>query len=236
MGSPAGFTGAGTATYPNGDTYTGDFKDGKKSGQGVYTSAGSGDKYTGGYLADVRSGVGKLDVNTTVTPEEGAEPVEGPPCFYHGEWSNGKRHGEGTFVYANGDVYCGGWSQGRKSGFGEYTFAESKYSFRGEWVEGQIITGEWVLSEKMIYNGPFKRQKPCGLNGKWIVKTGNYTIYGKGKTDTQKKLANPGYEVRGCYTQEVVPVDDGPAGSSAVKLAWQTFGVVKAKPNAAVGA
>jgi hypothetical protein len=40
------YTGKGVATYPNGDTYEGDYVDGRRTGKGRYTFA-NGDKYDG---------------------------------------------------------------------------------------------------------------------------------------------------------------------------------------------
>jgi hypothetical protein len=33
---------------------------------------------------------------------------------YKGYWENDRRHGEGVFVYKNGDVYSGWWRFGEK--------------------------------------------------------------------------------------------------------------------------
>ena len=42
--SSLNFTGRGTANYPNGDIYEGEFVDGVREGQGIYTYANQ-DKY-----------------------------------------------------------------------------------------------------------------------------------------------------------------------------------------------
>ena len=43
-----------------------------------------------------------------------------------------ERHGNGTYIYANGDKYVGEWKNGKKDGQGTYTF-----------VDGRIISGEF---------------------------------------------------------------------------------------------
>ena len=35
-----------------------------------------------------------------------------------GSFSNGKRHGQGVYLYPNGDIYQGEWIEDLKSGFG----------------------------------------------------------------------------------------------------------------------
>lgn len=47
-----------TATYTNKDTYSGDFKNLKKNGKGVYSFNNSGAKYTGDFVDDKKQGSG----------------------------------------------------------------------------------------------------------------------------------------------------------------------------------
>jgi len=42
-----------------------------------------------------------------------------------GFYENGRRHGEGTFTYPNGDTYSGWWKYGAKYGKGTYNYAKS---------------------------------------------------------------------------------------------------------------
>eukprot|EP00397_Hematodinium_sp_SG-2012_P062298 GEMP01083916.1.p1 GENE.GEMP01083916.1~~GEMP01083916.1.p1 ORF type:complete len:143 (+),score=25.62 GEMP01083916.1:40-429(+) len=73
---------AGRSSYTNGDTYTGDFKDGKKHGQGVYVYRND-DEYSGTYVENERHGVGLF------TYAAGGK--------YHGNFSNGT-HGNTTEI------------------------------------------------------------------------------------------------------------------------------------------
>ena len=56
------YSGSGSATYPNGEIYEGNFKDGKKEGSGTYTYA-NGDKYVGQFQNDLKHGIGRLTYN-----------------------------------------------------------------------------------------------------------------------------------------------------------------------------
>ena len=42
---------------------------------------------------------------------------------YEGAFAADKRHGLGTYTYANGDTYSGAWCSGAKHGKGLYYFA-----------------------------------------------------------------------------------------------------------------
>lgn len=87
--------GEGKATYPNGDTYTGEYVGGKREGQGTYVYAEKGWRYTGGFRAGLRHGLGEMQYGKGVR--------------YHGHWAGGKRSGQGTMYYANKDIYTGEW-------------------------------------------------------------------------------------------------------------------------------
>jgi len=55
---------------------------------------------------------------------------------YVGEWKDGKRHGQGTFTFADGEVYEGEWKDGKRTGQGTYTF-----------TDGTTQTGIWEDNE-----------------------------------------------------------------------------------------
>ena len=94
---------------------------------------------------------------------------------YEGEILNGKRHGHGTYTWADGDTYEGDWKDGKRCGrgkliqYGKSPTGETymKYSYDGEWldskehghgicVEGdfgwekmdKVFEGEWVNGKR----------------------------------------------------------------------------------------
>ena len=88
-----GYTGQGTYTYPSGDKYVGEWKDGKSHGQGTYTfgkGEWEGNKYVGEWMNGMNHGQG------TYTWADGRK--------YVGEWTNDKMHGQGTFTSADGST------------------------------------------------------------------------------------------------------------------------------------
>ena len=84
----------GPARFANGDKYVGEWKDGKKNGQGTYIHP-VGDKYVGTFKYDKKNGQG------TYTFANGDK--------YVGGWKDDKRNGQGTFTFAHGEKHEGGW-------------------------------------------------------------------------------------------------------------------------------
>ncbi len=88
---------------------------------------------------------------------------------YEGNWSKDKRHGFGSYTYANGDVYTGEWAFGSKAGKGKYTGASE---LAGSWKDGKLSTGEWIFPDGSCYKGEFKAGTPTGF-GKFVLASGN---------------------------------------------------------------
>jgi hypothetical protein len=89
--------GYGTYAYSGeweGDKYLGEWKDGKRHGQGTYTYA-SGDKYAGEFKDGMMHGQG--------TYTYGLGEWEGDK--YVGEFKDDMMHGQGTYTEANGTVH-----------------------------------------------------------------------------------------------------------------------------------
>lgn len=56
---------------------------------------------------------------------------------YNGEHSDdGRRHGEGTFIWKNGDSYQGFFRQNNIDGYGTFT-----------WSDGRVYKGEWKANK-----------------------------------------------------------------------------------------
>ena len=78
----------GTVTWPDGEKYVGEFKDGKENAQGTYTWP-DGKKFVGEYKDGKRNGQG------TFTWPDGDKFV--------GEYKDGKENGQGTYTWPDGD-------------------------------------------------------------------------------------------------------------------------------------
>ena len=93
-------------TFASGAKYVGDWKDNKRTGQGVYTSA-SGSIYEGAYKDNKWSGQGTL----TYGPKS-----KWAGDKYVGGWKNDKRNGKGKYTYADGTIKEGIWEDGKLQG------------------------------------------------------------------------------------------------------------------------
>jgi hypothetical protein len=95
----------GTYTWPNGDKYVGEYRDGDLNGQGTFTTP-TGAKYVGEFKDGKRNGQG------TGTWPSGEK--------YVGEFRDNKYNGQGTLTLPNGAKYVGEFKDGKFSGQGTY--------------------------------------------------------------------------------------------------------------------
>lgn len=155
--------GEGTAKFINGDSYIGQYLNGKRHGTGTYKHANNC-QYTGQWDNGLKHGQGTLTY-----PDKGQ---------YTGDWVAGKRDGYGVYSYKGGDVYSGGWKGGVKSGKGCYKFGVGGEEVRGEWSNGVLVDGSWEQNGSR-YIGRFKSQQPHGhavvVNGRGHTAAGNYS-------------------------------------------------------------
>jgi hypothetical protein len=121
--------GKGTKVYPDDSKYIGEFKNGRRGGQGEWSD-------------NLRHGKG------TDTFSNGV--------IYEGEWAFDKRHGQGTLTMPDLGTYVGEWNEGKKNGKGTFTFTEGG-KYEGEWVDGMCNgKGTRTFSNGNKYVGEWK--------------------------------------------------------------------------------
>ena len=115
--------GQGTFTSADGNKYVGEFKDDKANGQGTFSWI-NGNKFVGEFKDDKRNGQG------TFTSADGNK--------YVGEFKDDKANGQGTFSWINGNKYVGEFKDDKRNGQGTFTYAGgSKYV--GEFKDGKLV-------------------------------------------------------------------------------------------------
>ncbi|CAE8737629.1 unnamed protein product [Polarella glacialis] len=158
-------TGKGVYTFKkHGDTYEGQYEENRKHGFGKMTYrdiAGEEDEEPeenavprgGTFLGQFSAGM------------RGCQSAESPTEAL-------SMASEGTFSYVNGDVYVGQWKEGKKHGNGSYVYAKDGTKLVGEWEGGKIVSGRWIFPNGTFYSGKFRYNKPFG-KGAWVFSNGN---------------------------------------------------------------
>ena len=67
---------------------------------------------------------------------------------YVGEFKDGKRHGQGTVIFADGRKYVGKWKDDKPNGKGILTFTDKK-KYVGEYKNGKF-TGRAICAKRGI--------------------------------------------------------------------------------------
>ena len=110
----------GTALYPGGAKYEGDFKNDIPHGEGTFM-------YSDGSIYYGKFKNGKSDGQGIKTWKDGKE--------YAGSFQNDEPHGKGTFTYSDGSKYVGEFKNGKKDGEGTITYPNGA-TFTGNFLKG----------------------------------------------------------------------------------------------------
>ena len=135
----------GKYRWDNGDIYMGDWKNGKRTGQGTYTTS-EGNRYVGTFKDNKYSGEG------TYTFSNGDK--------YMGEWEDGKRKGQGTYTHKSGNKYIGEYKDDKRHGQGTFIYVNGAKEV-GEW-KNNILDGyaiKYNADGTIFREGIFKDDK-----------------------------------------------------------------------------
>lgn len=143
---PDDFTGRAPFTYGNGDTYEGDWVNGKQHGKGIYTTPNGGRLEADWFNGDALKG--------TFNYANGNR--------YVGEFVNSKRQGKGIFTWKSGEKYDGDWINDRPQGKGIYSYADGR-KYEGDWVNGNFQgRGTYTYANGDKYEGEFFNDRFTG--------------------------------------------------------------------------
>jgi hypothetical protein len=168
----------GEITFEDGRAYSGEWQQGKKSGQGTF-SWPNGMKYIGQFQNNVRWGTGTM----YFSPEES----------YTGEYKNDVREGQGLYTNTNGDndgltSYSGQWVGDEYYGTGTAIFKDGR-KFQGNFIKksgngsifypnGDRYSGQWDQSWRRSGQGKIVYVNGTSYSGEWSgdSKQGNGTF------------------------------------------------------------
>ena len=114
----------GTNMTPTGDTYSGEWRNDKFEGFGVYKYR-NGTKYSGQFSNNRRNGKG------TYTWPDGAT--------YVGEYKDDLRSGKGSFTFPNGVKFVGEYRNDRRNGPGTEYGADGRVRQAGTWENDVLV-------------------------------------------------------------------------------------------------
>ncbi len=185
-------------TYGNGDTYQGDWRDGKPNGFGQYRKA-NGDVYEGQFSQGFMHGRGTYRfrfgdvyrgqmVNGRITGKGTMNYKNGNQ--YEGEWLDGLRNGKGKLVYTSGTSYDGTWIKDQKGGYG-LTIYSNGDRYLGAYIEGRPHGhGIRTLATGDVFRGTFSNGVPHGVGECNYNGDNRVCLYNRGKeVQEAEKLA-----------------------------------------------
>ena len=82
-----------------------------------------------------------------------------PHGQYVGEWKDNKKHGQGTYTWANGRKYVGEWKDNKRHGQGTFTYANGSTAYvgghkNGKWHgQGAYTDHDGRVEEGVWWNG-----------------------------------------------------------------------------------
>ena len=145
----------------SGELYIGEIdRDFQKDGRGLYYYTESGDIYYGDFEKDEKTGR--------------AEIYSANGDIYIGYIANGKKNGEGYFVWGDdGSSYLGAFSDNMKNGFGVYIFADGSV-YEGEYVNDiKQGKGKFTWANGDVYEGDYEGDIYKGF-GRYTWANGDY--------------------------------------------------------------
>ena len=86
--------------------------------------------------------------------------ISGDAYQYSGQWNAGVFHGQGSYLYDNGDKYEGHWKNGQKYGHGTYTWSNGDKwfgHFRDDCISGEEGLNVLTTADQTRFIGTWKR-------------------------------------------------------------------------------
>jgi hypothetical protein len=154
-------------------SYSGEWADNTFNGQGILQYLKENSIYDGQFVNGKRHGKGVLTIHSkfTLTKFFGTfhedRPIRGKyvyhdGSFYIGDLKEGKRHGQGSYQFVNGDQYSGQFEEGEIEGVGLLVSGQSDELYSGEFHCGKKHGEGEFRTSNFDYMGKFRADKMEG--------------------------------------------------------------------------
>jgi len=162
-----------THVFPDGSTYTGDWKEEERTGHGVQVWR-DGARYEGEWLAGNAHGQGRF--------------MHPNGDFYEGNWMLDRAHGFGSYTHKDRSMYQGNWSHDLQDGPGVETWSDGG-RYEGDYKGGlKHGVGKLSWNDGSIYQGQFRQNSIHG-NGiyswadgrRYVGQWNNNRMHGRGQ-------------------------------------------------------
>ena len=163
-------------------TYIGEFKNGKKEGNGNIFSSDNLFFYEGNWENDKKTGLGKLiDNGIQYNGNFKDDLFNGSGSlilkdgnFLEGEFKQGKLFGIGHLNYKNGNIYVGNFEDNLPNGKGQMTYLNGDIYY-GNFLNGKKNgKGSFIMKNGDKFNGYFENDL---YNGKGVLNKENGNVY-----------------------------------------------------------
>jgi len=144
------YVGIGKLIYPHGDIYQGEFAKNVEQGKGVmiYSKDEDWKRYEGEWVDGLESGFGKLELKNG--------------DVYIGEFKTTNFHGQGKYIWKDGEIYDGKWRLGIQEGYGTFKSLDGTF-YEGIYKNGKYNgKGTLISSDGSVYVGNFLNNCPHG--------------------------------------------------------------------------
>ena len=160
------FDGEGEYCWVNGFSYKGTVKNGLFDGRG-FLKAPNGSTYNGSFKDGMYHGKGTFSWPTKLPSGRERRNFDAFSEKYTGEYSDGKKEGQGKYFLPNGDIFMGGWSADKPHGFGEYE--TNRRIYKCTWRNGKTIEKPTIEIKEFEGDEEFK-DEPEKSNLDFIIR------------------------------------------------------------------
>ncbi|CAM9798767.1 unnamed protein product, partial [Scytosiphon promiscuus] len=209
--------GRGTMTYASGNVYEGGWVEDCKEGRGVMHWVERRERYTGDWKQDLQCGIGEHVWIEERPASSVSMDTQKQMCnVYRGEWLEGMRHGQGTFMYADGSRYTGQWFKNKKHGPAVFV-SDNGRTFEGLF-EDDAMTGKMQQDSEHPELSAAVKLKIAD-----ILSSGDEAARAAAVRDVERSALQINSDLKLLYKHYSKPEATGPRDSTMFTMSMEQF-------------